>query len=45
MLRPETSLAGRKWRYAKDGRGNFIVLEEDFPDRRPHLRIAREVSD
>ena len=43
MLQPDTSLTLKRWRHAdprQDDPANTIVLEEDLPGNRPHLRLA-----
>ena len=43
MLRPETSLTLKQWRHAEprqDDPANSIMLEEDVPGNRPHMRVA-----
>ncbi len=43
MLRPETSLLLKRWRYAvasRDDPNGVVVGEEDVPDGRPRMRLA-----
>ncbi len=41
MLRPETYLLAKRWRYADDVNAkNVIVLDEDVANGRPRLRVA-----
>ena len=40
MLRPDSSLASRKWRFADTGGKDGIVLEEAVDGKRPRMRVT-----